>query len=349
MSVLVVGAGAAGGYIGAQLLAAGRDVTFLAHGRTAARLKGEGLRIRHGDDTRTLHVRAVTVAELDRHYDVVLVAVRTSAVEGAVRDTHEAVGPETRIVPVMNGIRHLSLLTAAFGQARVLGSTTRLITSQLPDGTIEEIAPGIQMEIGQLDGGDSDQLDSTAAELDVPNIDLTVRPDVVAAMWEKFAFITATAVFTCLIGDVIGSIARADGGIDLARAVLAEVRRGRTDGRSDKPRSAAQELLRDSFTRLIEHVDELTDGLTEEVASYQPTPHANSIAWLIWHSARVQDVQVCDIARSGRCLDARRVGGPVRPRPPARRHGLRSQRRRRREGAGLGGVARRATTTRCTT
>jgi hypothetical protein len=62
--------------------------------------------------------------------------------------------------------------------------------------------------------------------------------------------------------------------------------------------TAAQELLRDSFTRLIEHVDELTDGLDSEVAAYRPTPQANSIAWLIWHSARVQDVQVCDIAKT---------------------------------------------------
>jgi hypothetical protein len=62
--------------------------------------------------------------------------------------------------------------------------------------------------------------------------------------------------------------------------------------------TAAQELLRDSFTRLIEHVDELTDGLSEEVASYRPTPQANSIGWLIWHSARVQDIQVCDIAKT---------------------------------------------------
>jgi len=60
--------------------------------------------------------------------------------------------------------------------------------------------------------------------------------------------------------------------------------------------AAAQELLRDSFTRLIEHVEGLTDGLTDEVACYRPTPQANSIAWLIWHSARVQDVQICDIA-----------------------------------------------------
>lgn len=57
-----------------------------------------------------------------------------------------------------------------------------------------------------------------------------------------------------------------------------------------------RELLRDAFTRLIEHVDEITDGLTEEVSSYRPTPEANSIAWLLWHSARVQDIQLADVA-----------------------------------------------------
>jgi Protein of unknown function (DUF664) len=59
---------------------------------------------------------------------------------------------------------------------------------------------------------------------------------------------------------------------------------------------AIRELLRDAFTRLIEHVDDLTDGLSEQTADYRPTPEANSIAWLIWHSARVQDAQVADIA-----------------------------------------------------
>lgn len=60
--------------------------------------------------------------------------------------------------------------------------------------------------------------------------------------------------------------------------------------------AAAQELLRDAFTRLIEHADEVTDGLTEAVADYRPAANANSIAWLVWHSARVQDAQLADIA-----------------------------------------------------
>ncbi|MDR3663168.1 MAG: mycothiol transferase [Mycobacterium sp.] len=60
--------------------------------------------------------------------------------------------------------------------------------------------------------------------------------------------------------------------------------------------AAARELLRDSFTRLIEHVDEISDGLTEDVSCWRPTPEANSIAWLLWHSARCQDLQLCEIA-----------------------------------------------------
>jgi hypothetical protein len=60
--------------------------------------------------------------------------------------------------------------------------------------------------------------------------------------------------------------------------------------------SAARELLRDAFTRLIEHVQDLTDDLTDEISIFRPTPSANSIAWLLWHSARVQDAQVAQIA-----------------------------------------------------
>lgn len=60
--------------------------------------------------------------------------------------------------------------------------------------------------------------------------------------------------------------------------------------------AAVRGLLRDSFIRLIEHVEQVADGLTDEVSRWRPTPEANSIAWLLWHSARCQDLQLCDIA-----------------------------------------------------
>jgi hypothetical protein len=65
---------------------------------------------------------------------------------------------------------------------------------------------------------------------------------------------------------------------------------------ADSDSDAIREFLRDSFTRLIEHVEDITDGLTDEVSFHRLTPHANSIAWLVWHSARVQDFQLCEVA-----------------------------------------------------
>jgi hypothetical protein len=60
--------------------------------------------------------------------------------------------------------------------------------------------------------------------------------------------------------------------------------------------TAVRALLRDAFTRLIEHVEGLTDGLTDEVAFFRPTETANSISWLIWHSARQHDLQLAHLA-----------------------------------------------------
>jgi len=65
---------------------------------------------------------------------------------------------------------------------------------------------------------------------------------------------------------------------------------------SDSDAAAVREVLRDAFTRQIEHVEDLTDELTDEIAFFRPTATANSIAWLIWHSARQQDMQIADIA-----------------------------------------------------
>jgi Protein of unknown function (DUF664) len=61
--------------------------------------------------------------------------------------------------------------------------------------------------------------------------------------------------------------------------------------------NAAKDLLVDSFDRVRELVVELTEGLTEETATYRPDPDANSIAWLVWHLTRIQDDHVADLAR----------------------------------------------------
>jgi hypothetical protein len=59
----------------------------------------------------------------------------------------------------------------------------------------------------------------------------------------------------------------------------------------------AKQILIDAFGRVRELVTDLTDDLTEEIATYRPDPGANSVAWLIWHLSRIQDDHVADLAQ----------------------------------------------------
>jgi hypothetical protein len=62
------------------------------------------------------------------------------------------------------------------------------------------------------------------------------------------------------------------------------------------PESAAISILSDAFGRIQELVEQVTDGLTDQVACYRPDPQANSVAWLVWHASRVQDDHLADAA-----------------------------------------------------
>jgi len=116
MRLLVVGAGSTGGYFGGRLVQAGRDVTFLVRPRRAAQLQERGLQIvsPHGDAT--VRPKLVTTDDIDASYDVVLLAVKAYSLDAAIDDFAAAVGPETTIVPVLNGMRHVDILQERFGK-----------------------------------------------------------------------------------------------------------------------------------------------------------------------------------------------------------------------------------------
>ena len=120
MSILVVGAGATGGYFGGRLAQAGRDVTFLVRERRAAVLRARGLRIGGPGGTDVIEPRLVTSVPSGAVADVVLVTVKADGLDAVIPEIRSAVGPGTAIVPVLNGMRHMGLLNDAFGPSRVL-------------------------------------------------------------------------------------------------------------------------------------------------------------------------------------------------------------------------------------
>jgi 2-dehydropantoate 2-reductase len=222
MRTLIVGAGATGGYLADLLTAGGRDVTVLAREGTRERLATTELRIRDvSGDVRTTPVRTVGADGIDTIFDLVITAVRGDAVAAAIADVVPAVGPQTRVLSVGNGMTHLQALRDAFGDHRVVGAAAEMATS-LVDEIIDVSLPGVRLTIGSLDGT-SDTLAAVAAELAVAGVEVTVVDDVTSVMWAKFAFIASTAVLTCLTRGTVGDVASVDGGPTLADAVLDEV------------------------------------------------------------------------------------------------------------------------------
>ncbi|MFL4910238.1 ketopantoate reductase family protein [Streptomyces sp. MMS24-I2-30] len=222
--ILVVGAGATGGYFGARLAQASRDVTFLVRPARAAELHSEGLRISTGgraDEVERLLPKLVTAADLTGPYDLVLLTVKGGALDAALRDMAPAVGSDTAIVPFLNGVGHLAAIGTRFPHA-VLGGVVKVEAQLAPDGTVTVAAPAASMEIGELDGADTPRLRAAAEALGSAGFDLRVSDDIRTAMWHKWVFISAATVITCLAQGTVGDVAGVPGGPDFAAAVLAE-------------------------------------------------------------------------------------------------------------------------------
>ncbi|MDI5969069.1 2-dehydropantoate 2-reductase [Streptomyces sp. SL13] len=220
--VLVVGAGATGGYFGARLHAAGRDVTFLLRPRRAAQVRENGLRLTGAGEPETVTPRVVTADALSGPYGIVLLSVKAAGLRPALEDLAPAVGPDTVIVPFLNGMAHLDVLNGRFGAAAVLGGVVKVVAKLGPDGEIVRLARSAGMAVGEQDGRDTPRLRAVAAALGGAGYDFATPPDILAAMWHKWVFIATLTAVTCLLSGTVGEVAAVPGGPAFATAVLGE-------------------------------------------------------------------------------------------------------------------------------
>ncbi|WP_336697762.1 2-dehydropantoate 2-reductase [Curtobacterium sp. USHLN213] len=224
MRVLVVGAGAVGGFFGGRLAAAGVDVTFLVRAARADALRRDGLRLVSPDGAvAAIPVVAVTADELNHPWDVVLLSVKATAIIPALDDVGAAIGPDTVVLPLLNGIGHLEMLTDRLGAHSVLGGVAVVATELDADGTVRQLTPGGSIALGELDGSWSERT-TTIAELFAPaDFATAVSDSIVQDMREKWAFMAAGGAATVLHGGPVGTIVAADGGLAAVLGVIAEV------------------------------------------------------------------------------------------------------------------------------
>src|SRR5580698_4321262 len=220
MRILVVGAGATGGYFGGRLAQAGRDVTFLVRPKRAAQLQADGLQILspHGDVTLT--PKLVTADAIAAPYDAVLLTVKAFALEAALRDLVPAVGADSMIIPVLNGMRHVDALTKRFGEGPVLGGVCLVASTIDPQGRIRQLADFQQLVYGERSGEMSARVTALDAAMQGGRFVARASGAILQEMWEKWILLATLGAITCLLRGTVGDIEAAPGGAALALAVL---------------------------------------------------------------------------------------------------------------------------------
>lgn len=223
MKILVVGAGAVGGYFGARLVEAGRDVAFLVRPGRAKQIAATGglVVLSPLGDFTIPNPSLVQADGIKQHYDLIILTCKSTTLESCINDIGPAVGPETMILPVLNGMSHIDRLIEVFGEKAVLGGRARIFATLDDEGRIIHQAPIHGIEFGELAGGETPRIRAVAEQLCHAGFDANLRTDIVDALWEKWVMIAATAGITALMRASIGDINRA-GGENFIRGLFKE-------------------------------------------------------------------------------------------------------------------------------
>jgi 2-dehydropantoate 2-reductase len=223
MRILVVGAGAIGGYFGGRMLQAGRDVTFLVRPRRAAELASAGLVIKSPNGDVTLkNPPTVQADQLTEKFDAILLSCKAFDLDDAINSFAPAVGPQTSIIPLLNGMRHLDVLDRRFGPERVLGGLCAIAATLNEAREVVQLAPMQSLNFGERDGKLSDRVRAIAEVMARGITGSVASENIVQEMWEKWVFLASLAASTCLMRTSVGNILAAPGGKDFVLGMLDE-------------------------------------------------------------------------------------------------------------------------------
>jgi len=224
MKILILGAGAIGGYYGARLIQAGADVTFLVRPQRASLLASHGLVVHSELGNFHAPVRTVTQDAVQADYDVIIVTCKGYDLEQAMDAIAPAVGQTTAILPFLNGLDAYDRLDERFGKDRVLGGVAYIATMLAENGAIRHLGANDVVITGARTPLLHDQAQAVHALLAASPGARTFSNNITQALWDKWVMIAAGALMTCLMRGTVADILAAPGGRSLMQRAIAECR-----------------------------------------------------------------------------------------------------------------------------
>jgi 2-dehydropantoate 2-reductase len=223
VKILVLGAGAVGGYFGARLHQAGADVTFLLREPRATKIRQEGLVIKSPKGDAVLPVKVVTKGGEGGPYDVVILACKAYDLDSAMEAIAPAASADTTIVPMLNGHAQFAILDKRFGAEKVAGGLARIGGMLGPNGEVLHTSPFAGVSFGERSG---EPARAALVDLDAlckkAGIEGGLNGEINQDLWDKWIMLTSLAAMCCTLRGTTGDILSADDGTDLMLETVAE-------------------------------------------------------------------------------------------------------------------------------
>ncbi|SDK04864.1 ketopantoate reductase family protein [Sediminibacillus albus] len=225
MKIVVVGAGALGAYFGARWQEAGQDVTFLVRPKRAEQLRRNGLHIysSHGDYQLDQLKLAEKVEDIDSA-DLVLLAVKGYHLEGTLDSLAALTAKGAKILPVLNGIEHISILQERLGEDAVLGGLSFIISTLDEQGNVVHTSKFHDLILGPLVSSQKKICEELADISRAANFTIKSSSDIETEMWKKYMFITAFSGITTAVNLPIGDIRNHPQTFHIAEQMLKEMK-----------------------------------------------------------------------------------------------------------------------------
>ncbi|WP_142827420.1 ketopantoate reductase family protein [Planococcus soli] len=285
MKILIVGAGAIGGYFGGRLLEKGEDVTFLVREGRKKKLQQTGLKIqsKHGD--LQLQPKLITKKEQSSPFDIVLVSTKSYQLEDAIEDIQPFTGPKTMILPLLNGISHLQPLIRAFGEERVIGGLCFVETTLAEDGTIVQTSPVHQLIYGERTGKKTERIEKLEQAFSGTKAEFIKSDNINQEMWHKYLFITAMSGITSMMESPIGPIRDLETGRRTIHALLQEL-----EAIMEKMEAPIQPGIADTQLSRIESMAAgMKSSMQRDIEKLQPTEAEHLQGYLL---ARAKEMEI---------------------------------------------------------
>ncbi|HCN72364.1 MAG TPA: 2-dehydropantoate 2-reductase [Pusillimonas sp.] len=222
MKILVVGAGAVGGQFGAYLHESGAEVDFLLRPARKEIIDAQGLTLDLPTGKLQIQPRTLISSELKPVYDLIVVSCKAYSLDSVMNDLVNAVGENTVILPLLNGLRHLDILGGKFGHERVLGGIAKTVATLATPSCIQiKHGPG-NITVGARTPDQQTIAQAVWSQLHAGGVHAFFSEHVMDDMWDKYCLMASLGASNCLLGGTVGEYMRSHAGGQIALQLFKE-------------------------------------------------------------------------------------------------------------------------------